>query len=198
MIDRRSSSLCLCMCVCVRSLARRGAGREADPGHAGRPRPCHRRAAREAPGALPPSPSRAGASWLARLSRGGAIPPEAPKRPSFRSPLASTPPIPRLLLPDFLRLWFASLFRFLPCARQRHTRTVRVPPGHVWLQGDNVTASRDSRLYGPVPLGLVKYRVAYRVRWRPSALAGEEMGSRNQEPGRANSCGNREAPCRRV
>ena len=58
----------------------------------------------------------------------------------------------------------------LPPLPQRHTRTVRVPPGHVWLQGDNVTASRDSRLYGPVPLGLVRYRVAYRL-W-PLAEAG--------------------------
>uniref|UniRef100_A0A383VE91 Peptidase S26 domain-containing protein n=1 Tax=Tetradesmus obliquus TaxID=3088 RepID=A0A383VE91_TETOB len=36
---------------------------------------------------------------------------------------------------------------------------IQVPPGHVWLQGDNLILSRDSREYGPVPLALVKGRV---------------------------------------
>lgn len=36
---------------------------------------------------------------------------------------------------------------------------VVVPPGHVWLQGDNLILSRDSREYGPVPLALVQGRV---------------------------------------
>jgi len=35
--------------------------------------------------------------------------------------------------------------------------------GHVWLQGDNLIMSRDSREYGPVPLGLVKGRVVCQV-----------------------------------
>ncbi|RUS18388.1 peptidase S24/S26A/S26B/S26C [Endogone sp. FLAS-F59071] len=38
-----------------------------------------------------------------------------------------------------------------------------VPPGHVWLGGDNMSNSTDSRLYGPVPLALVKGRVFARV-----------------------------------
>ncbi|CAE7032993.1 hypothetical protein P3342_006974 [Pyrenophora teres f. teres] len=36
---------------------------------------------------------------------------------------------------------------------------VRVPEGHCWLQGDNLEWSRDSRLYGPLPLGLIKSKV---------------------------------------
>lgn len=32
----------------------------------------------------------------------------------------------------------------------------QVPEGHVWVAGDNLPWSRDSRMYGPVPLGLVK------------------------------------------
>jgi inner membrane protease subunit 1 len=36
---------------------------------------------------------------------------------------------------------------------------VRVPEGHCWVQGDNVEWSRDSRLFGPLPLGLVKSKV---------------------------------------
>lgn len=38
-----------------------------------------------------------------------------------------------------------------------------VPRGHVWLEGDNSSNSADSRLYGPVPEGLIKSRVVGRV-----------------------------------
>ncbi|KAL7416191.1 peptidase S24/S26A/S26B/S26C [Mrakia frigida] len=40
---------------------------------------------------------------------------------------------------------------------------LRVPPGHVWLQGDNLSNSTDSRDYGPVPLALLLARVEGRV-----------------------------------
>ncbi|EOA90289.1 hypothetical protein ACJQWK_07495 [Exserohilum turcicum] len=36
---------------------------------------------------------------------------------------------------------------------------VRVPEGHCWVQGDNLEWSRDSRLFGPLPLGLVRSKV---------------------------------------
>ena len=32
----------------------------------------------------------------------------------------------------------------------------QVPEGHCWVAGDNLEWSRDSRIYGPVPLALVK------------------------------------------
>ncbi|XP_013140626.1 PREDICTED: mitochondrial inner membrane protease subunit 1 [Papilio polytes] len=38
-----------------------------------------------------------------------------------------------------------------------------VPRGHVWLEGDNSGNSSDSRVFGPVPLGLIRSRVLYRV-----------------------------------
>eukprot|EP01006_Ploeotia_vitrea_P040439 TRINITY_DN66425_c11_g1_i1.p1 TRINITY_DN66425_c11_g1~~TRINITY_DN66425_c11_g1_i1.p1 ORF type:complete len:195 (+),score=58.12 TRINITY_DN66425_c11_g1_i1:71-655(+) len=41
--------------------------------------------------------------------------------------------------------------------------TVLVPPGHVWVEGDNAHASRDSRLYGPVSLDDVLGRVFWNV-----------------------------------
>lgn len=40
---------------------------------------------------------------------------------------------------------------------------LRIPKGHVWLAGDNLSNSTDSRTYGPVPLALVKGKVLVRV-----------------------------------
>lgn len=40
---------------------------------------------------------------------------------------------------------------------------VTVPPGHIWLEGDNLILSRDSREYGPVPLAMVRGRVLLQV-----------------------------------
>lgn len=40
---------------------------------------------------------------------------------------------------------------------------VTVPRGHVWLGGDNINNSTDSRHYGSVPMGLVQGRVVARV-----------------------------------
>ncbi|XP_071617974.1 mitochondrial inner membrane protease subunit 1 isoform X2 [Heliangelus exortis] len=34
-----------------------------------------------------------------------------------------------------------------------------VPKGHVWLEGDNLRNSTDSRCYGPVPYGLIRGRI---------------------------------------
>lgn len=54
-------------------------------------------------------------------------------------------------------------------AAQLYTRSkgqvqyITVPVGHVWLAGDNVANSTDSRHYGPVPLGMVRGKVIARV-----------------------------------
>lgn len=40
---------------------------------------------------------------------------------------------------------------------------IQVPEGHVYLAGDNLPWSRDSRNYGPVPLGLVNGKIIARV-----------------------------------
>ncbi|KAF7005593.1 hypothetical protein CFC21_020707, partial [Triticum aestivum] len=45
----------------------------------------------------------------------------------------------------------------------------QIPEGHCWVEGDNGTASWDSRSYGPVPLGLVQGRVTHVV-WPPSKM----------------------------
>ncbi|CAO2149804.1 unnamed protein product [Urochloa humidicola] len=42
-------------------------------------------------------------------------------------------------------------------------KTVVVPQGHVWVQGDNVYASRDSRHFGAVPYGLITGKIFCRV-----------------------------------
>ncbi|XP_024028243.1 mitochondrial inner membrane protease subunit 1 [Morus notabilis] len=48
-------------------------------------------------------------------------------------------------------------------------RTAVVPKGHVWIQGDNVYASNDSRYFGPVPYGLIQGKVFFRV-WPPDSF----------------------------
>jgi len=53
-----------------------------------------------------------------------------------------------------------------PCAEERIQETV-VPQGQVWLEGDNPSHSKDSRMYGPVPLALVRGKVVFSV-WPPS------------------------------
>ncbi|CAG8696413.1 1679_t:CDS:2, partial [Ambispora leptoticha] len=42
---------------------------------------------------------------------------------------------------------------------ERNRRYLTVPRGHVWLQGDNMSNSTDSRSYGPVPYALIRGRV---------------------------------------
>lgn len=40
---------------------------------------------------------------------------------------------------------------------------VVVPPGHVWVIGDNAPYARDSRHYGPLHIGLIQSRLIARV-----------------------------------
>ncbi|XP_053539002.1 mitochondrial inner membrane protease subunit 1 isoform X2 [Ictalurus punctatus] len=42
---------------------------------------------------------------------------------------------------------------------------ITVPRGHVWLEGDNLKNSTDSRCYGPVPYGLIQGRVCLKVQF---------------------------------
>lgn len=43
------------------------------------------------------------------------------------------------------------------------TEHVLVTKGHVWICGDNMTHSRDSRDYGPVPIALIRSKLFARV-----------------------------------
>ena len=45
--------------------------------------------------------------------------------------------------------------------------SITIPPGHVWLAGDNASNSTDSRTYGPVSLGLIKGKVFWKFSLRP-------------------------------
>ncbi|KAG7595115.1 LexA/Signal peptidase-like superfamily [Arabidopsis thaliana x Arabidopsis arenosa] len=44
--------------------------------------------------------------------------------------------------------------------------SVLVPKGHVWIQGDNLYASTDSRHFGPIPYSLIEGKALLRV-WPP-------------------------------
>jgi inner membrane protease subunit 1 len=50
-----------------------------------------------------------------------------------------------------------------PFASDAPALLVVVPQGHVWLEGDNLQSSHDSRAYGPVPVRAVHGRVVARV-----------------------------------
>lgn len=43
------------------------------------------------------------------------------------------------------------------------TEHIVVPKGHVWIAGDNASCSRDSRVYGPVSMALIRGKVVARV-----------------------------------
>eukprot|EP00735_Rhodelphis_limneticus_P012036 TRINITY_DN5211_c0_g1::TRINITY_DN5211_c0_g1_i1::g.23397::m.23397 TRINITY_DN5211_c0_g1::TRINITY_DN5211_c0_g1_i1::g.23397 ORF type:complete len:239 (-),score=8.07,sp/Q96LU5/IMP1L_HUMAN/36.62/1e-23,Peptidase_S24/PF00717.18/3.7e-10,Peptidase_S26/PF10502.4/0.81,Peptidase_S26/PF10502.4/0.013 TRINITY_DN5211_c0_g1_i1:28-687(-) len=47
--------------------------------------------------------------------------------------------------------------------REGQKQAVVVPPGHMFVRGDNPRESRDSRTYGPIPLGLVKAKVHFQM-----------------------------------
>uniref|UniRef100_A0A2R9BRM0 Peptidase S26 domain-containing protein n=1 Tax=Pan paniscus TaxID=9597 RepID=A0A2R9BRM0_PANPA len=40
---------------------------------------------------------------------------------------------------------------------------VYVPVGHVWLEGDNLQNSTDSRYYGPIPYQLIRGRIFFKI-----------------------------------
>ena len=40
---------------------------------------------------------------------------------------------------------------------------VEIPPGHIWVEGDNKENSKDSRDFGPISLALVEGIVRYRI-----------------------------------
>ncbi|KAN0060870.1 hypothetical protein ACQY0O_006604 [Thecaphora frezii] len=50
---------------------------------------------------------------------------------------------------------------------------VTVPSGHVWLVGDNLAKSTDSRHYGPVPMGLLRGKVLARAFPHPAWLTND-------------------------
>jgi signal peptidase I len=55
---------------------------------------------------------------------------------------------------------------------------LKVPDGHLWLEGDNSANSLDSRTYGPVPAAMIVGRVPFRV-W---PLRGNAMIERGMRP----------------
>ncbi|XAR56405.1 Signal peptidase I [Bertholletia excelsa] len=62
---------------------------------------------------------------------------------------------------------------FLDPRKSDRCRRLVVPKGHLWIQGDNVYASNDSRHYGPIPYGLVQGKVFFRV-WPPDGFGSLE------------------------
>ncbi|KAK8865874.1 signal peptidase I [Kwoniella newhampshirensis] len=68
------------------------------------------------------------------------------------------------------RFEFDELSSRLVPRRNGEGQWVKVPKGHVWLVGDNLSNSTDSRKYGPVPIAMVKGKVLARVYPNPKWL----------------------------
>lgn len=53
---------------------------------------------------------------------------------------------------------------------------MQVPEGHCWIAGDNLTVSRDSRLFGPLPLALVEAKaIAVLLPWKDKRWIGNGL-----------------------
>ncbi|TVY25759.1 Mitochondrial inner membrane protease subunit [Lachnellula hyalina] len=58
----------------------------------------------------------------------------------------------------------------------RGEKMLQVPEGHCWVVGDNLSASRDSRHFGPMPMAVIKGKVVAKVfpwserRWMADGL----------------------------
>lgn len=61
-----------------------------------------------------------------------------------------------------------SMHDYDPDGEPDMTRTVVIPPGHVWVEGDNPPFSKDSRHYGPLPNEWLRGRIVARI-WPPGA-----------------------------
>ncbi|KAI9743135.1 MAG: hypothetical protein M1818_003430 [Claussenomyces sp. TS43310] len=40
---------------------------------------------------------------------------------------------------------------------------LQIPVGHCWVVGDNLPASRDSRIFGPLPMALIKGKIIAKI-----------------------------------
>ncbi|KAL4957697.1 peptidase S24/S26A/S26B/S26C [Aspergillus filifer] len=62
-------------------------------------------------------------------------------------------------------------------------KMIRVPEGHVYVAGDNLPWSRDSRTYGPLPMGLINGKVIARI-WPPTKMKWVENTLKPVEEGK--------------
>lgn len=47
---------------------------------------------------------------------------------------------------------------------------LQVPQGHCWVVGDNMLYSRDSRMFGPLPMALITGKVVAKFNWQGTLL----------------------------
>lgn len=59
-------------------------------------------------------------------------------------------------------------YRYANGIQGRYQVLKEVPPGHVWLLGDNTYNSSDSRYYGPVPMALLEGKVVCKIAQFPN------------------------------
>ena len=88
--------------------------------------------------------------------------------------VARSPTNPRLIVCKRVLGLEGDRVKVVPTAPLDVARTIKVPRGHVWLQGDNLHNSTDSRHYGPVPYAMLRGKVFFKVKnTRGMKLEGE-------------------------
>jgi len=75
--------------------------------------------------------------------------------------------------------------------RSAYDSKVKIPSGHCWVEGDNITNSVDSNKYGPVPLGLL-FGVATHIVWPPHRWQEMEVIPMDKERLQISGEGNRQ------
>ncbi|XP_050370429.1 uncharacterized protein LOC126788476 [Argentina anserina] len=81
--------------------------------------------------------------------------------------LLRSPEVPRKIVTKRLVAMEGQSVSYVVDPKNSHvSQTVVVPKGHVWVEGDNIYDSTDSRMFGPVPYGLVQGRLFWRF-WPP-------------------------------
>uniref|UniRef100_A0A0A9W6C1 Mitochondrial inner membrane protease subunit 2 n=1 Tax=Lygus hesperus TaxID=30085 RepID=A0A0A9W6C1_LYGHE len=66
----------------------------------------------------------------------------------------------------FIKRVLAKEGEWIPVDQDGITVPFQVPKGHTWVEGDNTFHSYDSRLLGPIPLGLMLGKATHVV-WPP-------------------------------
>ncbi|XP_031387805.1 mitochondrial inner membrane protease subunit 1-like isoform X1 [Punica granatum] len=89
--------------------------------------------------------------WLQKVSRGDMVVLTSPEDPN------------KQVIKRIVGMEGESVTYLIKPGESDECQTIVVPKGRVWVQGDNIHDSRDSRVFGAIPYGLVHGKLFWRV-----------------------------------